>query len=237
MTVFILNGEEPNQEGVRYVAKLLKREKLVEDIHFSTIDEIPLDNSYVLGDHSGTYFILKKIKPNALISLDAHTDLMQDYFDHASWLAYALKDNIIKRASVIGAVLMIPTTSGTKLWKRGVKVFPALPRTKKIRGKWKAYTNLEQHGVERVLKETREFLGKEIYLSIDLDVLSPEYRIARFQHGELTLRELLDIIEAIKKNFKIIAFDVAEISFRVAKSKYGRRAIIEVFSSLKEVFE
>lgn len=60
MTVFIPNGEEPNQEGVRYVAKLLKREGLVRDINFATLDEIPLDNSYVLGDHSGTYFILKR---------------------------------------------------------------------------------------------------------------------------------------------------------------------------------
>lgn len=172
-----------------------------------------------------------------MISLDAHTDLMQDYFDHASWLAYALKDNVIERASVIGAVLMIPTTSGTKLWTRRVKIFPALPRTRKVRGKWKAYINLKQHGVKAVIKEAKEFLGKEIYLSIDLDILSPEYRIARFQHGELTLKELLDLIDKIKENFDIIAFDIAEISYRVAKSKYGRRAIIEAFSSLKEVFE
>ncbi|CAB50176.1 arginase family protein [Pyrococcus abyssi] len=235
MTVFVINGEEPNVEGVKYVAKLLKREGLVNEIRAVKLEDIPIDYSYVIGDHSGTYAILERLGVKKVLSIDAHTDLMQDYFDHASWLAYALKDGIVEKASIVGAVLMIPTTEKTKLWTKGVKVFPALPRTRKVRGKWKAYINLKQHGMGRVIREARKFLGREIHLTIDMDVLRPEYRIARFQHGELTLRELLDLIEEIGKAFRIVSFDIAELSHRVIKSKYGRRAVVETFSRLMEV--
>ncbi|AEC52350.1 hypothetical protein PNA2_1435 [Pyrococcus sp. NA2] len=236
MTTFIPNGEEPNVLGVNYIAKLLKRERLVEEINIASLDEIPLDTSYIIGDHSGTYNVLKVIRPKVLISLDAHTDLMHDYFDHASWLAYALEDRLVEKACVIGAVLMIPTTERTKLWTKGVKIFPALPRTRRIKGRWKAYMDLRRYGPERIIEETKRFLkSKEVYLTIDMDILRPEYRVARFQHGELTLKELLTLIDLISREFKILAFDIAEISYRVIKSKYGRRAILEVFSLLKEV--
>ncbi|ASJ17347.1 arginase [Thermococcus chitonophagus] len=232
MVTFLAVGEKPNRDGVVYVAKLLKREGLVDDY---TITEKPReDKIYVIGDHSGTYSILRALKPPAVLSVDAHTDLMQDYFDHASWLAYALKDRIVERASVIGAVLMIPTTERTKLWTRNVRIFPALPRTRRVRGRWRRYMNLEQHGL-KVIDEARRFLGDEIYLTIDLDVLRPEYRIARFQHGELTLKDLLEILEKILRDFTIVAVDIAEVSDRVARSKLGRRAVIEVFSLIREV--
>ncbi|AFK22284.1 arginase family protein [Pyrococcus sp. ST04] len=233
MTVFIPSGEDPNKEGVVYVAKLLKRQGLIDEPKI--LQRPSRDKIYIIGDHSTTYDIIKILKPRAVISIDAHTDLMQDYFDHASWLAYALKEERIERASVIGAVLMVPTTERTKLWTKGVKIFPALPRTRRVRGKWKRYINLKQHGIGKVIKEAKEFLGEEVYLTIDLDVLRPEYRIARFQHGELTLKELLSIIEAISEEFKIVAADMAEISERVSRSKLGRRAVIEVFSTLREL--
>ncbi|AMM53639.1 arginase family protein [Pyrococcus kukulkanii] len=232
MVTFLAVGEKPNREGVIYTAKLLKREGLVDDY---VITEKPReDKIYVVGDHSGTYGVLQVLKVRSVLSIDAHTDLMQDYFDHASWLAYALRDGIVERASVIGAVLMIPTTERTKLWTKSVKIFPALPRTRRVRGRWRRYINLKQHGLF-VVDEARRFLGDEIYLTIDLDVLRPEYRIARFQHGELTLRELLEIIEEIFKRFSVVAVDIAEVSDRVARSKLGRRALIEVFSLIREV--
>ncbi|RLF90372.1 arginase family protein [Thermococci archaeon] len=232
MVTFLTVGEKPNRDGVMYVARLLRREGLVDDY---VITENPReDRIYVVGDHSGTYSILQILKPRSVLSIDAHTDLMQDYFDHASWLAYALKDKIVERASVIGAVLMIPTTERTKLWTKNVKIFPALPRTRRVRGRWRRYMNLEQHRLE-VIDEARRFLGDEIYLTIDLDVLRPEYRIARFQHGELTLKELMRIMEAIFEKFNVVAADIAEVSDRVARSKLGRRAVIEVFSLIREV--
>ncbi|WP_324736578.1 arginase family protein [Thermococcus sp. SY098] len=239
MVTFIPFGEKPNREGVMYVLNFLQKNKLIEDymvVESNTIEllseRLPVDEAYIIGDHLATYGILQKLKPKAVISIDAHTDLMHDYLDHGSWLAYALSERIIEKASIIGPVLMIPTTEGTELWTRRVKIFPALPRSRKTRGRWKAYKSLKNHPIDEIIKDTKKYLGEEIYLTIDLDVLLPEYKIARFQHGELTLEELLNILEEIKRNFNIMAFDIAEISDKIKRSRLGKKALADVFQLL-----
>lgn len=239
MVTFIPFGEKPNREGVLYVLKLLKRNKLIDDymiVESSRVellaDRVPMDSAYIIGEHLATYGIIEKLRPQFLISVDAHTDLMHDYLDHGSWLAYSLEERKVNRAAVLAPVLMIPTTERTQLWTRRVKVFPALLRSRRIRGKWRAYRNLQTSSLEEIIAETKRYLGEEIYLTVDLDVLRPEYRIARFQHGELTLGELLDLLEAIKENFRIIAFDIAEVSDRIRRSRLGKKAFLEVFQLL-----
>ncbi|MDK2983794.1 MAG: agmatinase [Thermococcaceae archaeon] len=239
MVTFIPFGEKPNKEGVMYTIELLKKNKLIEDfmiVESNNVellaDRVPLDKCYIIGEHLATYGIIKRVKPQSIISIDAHTDLMHDYLDHGSWLAYALEEKAVNRAAVVGPVLMVPTTEGTSLWVRRVKIFPALPRTRKIRGKWKAYKSLKISPTEEIIADMRKYLGEEVYLTVDMDVLKPEYKIARFQHGELTLGELLELIEEIKKNFKIIACDIAEISDKIKRSKLGKKALIEVYRAL-----
>ncbi|NJD99153.1 arginase family protein [Thermococcus sp. LS1] len=239
MVTFIPFGEKPNRDGVLYVLQLLRRNKLIEDymiVESSRVEllaeRIPQDKAYIIGDHLATYGIVEKLKPGSLISLDAHTDLMHDYLDHGSWLAYALEEHILNRAVVLAPVLMIPTTERTQLWTRRVKIFPALLRSRKVRGKWRAYKNLQTNSLDEILAETKKYLGDEIYLTVDMDVLKPEYRIARFQHGELSLEELLEILEKIKRNFKIVAFDIAEVSDRIRRSRLGKKAFVEVFQLL-----
>ncbi|MCO6040433.1 arginase family protein [Thermococcus alcaliphilus] len=239
MVTFIPFGEKPNKDGVMYTINLLKKNKLIEEfmiVESNNVellaDRVPLDKCYIIGEHLATYGVIKRIKPPSIISIDAHTDLMHDYLDHGSWLAYALEEKVVNRAAVVGSVLMIPTTEGTSLWTRRVKIFPALPRTRKIRGKWKAYKSLKISPTEEIIADMRKYLGEEVYLTVDMDVLKPEYKIARFQHGELTLEELLELIDEIKKNFKIIACDIAEISDRIKRSKLGKKALIEVYTAL-----
>ncbi|EEB74464.1 arginase family protein [Thermococcus sp. AM4] len=240
MVTFVPFGEKPNREGVEYARKLLLREGLIDDARIvearnveGLAREVQPDCCYIVGEHLATYGIATKLKPSSILSLDAHTDLMHDYLDHGSWLAYALENGIVNRAAVVGAVLMIPTTNRTRLWRRRVRIYPALPRTRKTGRGWRAYVNLTNHGVDGVLDDALRYLGEEIYLTIDLDVLRPEYRIARFQHGELTLEELLELIEGIKERFKVVAFDLAEISDRIKRSKPGKKALVEVFSALR----
>ncbi|MCD6524174.1 MAG: arginase family protein [Thermococcus sp.] len=241
MVTFVPFGEKPNREGVEYARRLLLREGLIgEKANVvearsieSLVNKIPLDRCYITGEHLVSYAIARKLKPSSILSVDAHTDLLHDYLDHGSWLAYTLEKGIANRAAVVGAVLMIPTTSKTKLWTRRVRVYPALPRTRKTSRGWKTYINLTNHGVDEVLDDAAKYLGREIYLTIDLDVLRPEYKIARFQHGELTLKELLELIDGIREHFNIIAFDIAEISDRIRRSKLGKKALIEVFSALR----
>jgi len=239
MVTFIPFGEKPNKEGVIYTIELLKRNKLIEDfmiVESNNVellaDRVPLDKCYIIGEHLATYGIIKRIKPPSIISVDAHTDLMHDYLDHGSWLAYALEEKVVNRAAVAGPVLMIPTTERTSLWTRRVKIFPALPRSKRTRGKWRAYKSLKTSSMEKIIDNMRRYLGEEIYLTVDMDVLKPEYKIARFQHGELSLEELLELINEIKKNFKIIACDIAEISDKIKRSKLGKKALIEVYTAL-----
>ncbi|ASJ14379.1 arginase family protein [Thermococcus radiotolerans] len=239
MVTFIPFGEKPNRDGVLYVLQLLKRNKLIEDymiVESSRVEllpeRIPLDNAYIVGEHLATYGIIEKLRPSSLLSVDAHTDLMHDYLDHGSWLAYALEERIVNRAAVLAPVLMIPTTERTQLWTRRVKVFPALLRSRKIRGKWRAYKNLQTNPLDEIISEAKRYLGEEVYLTVDLDVLRPEYKIARFQHGELTLEELLNLLEEVKKNFRIIAFDIAEVSDKIRRSRLGKKALVEVFQLL-----
>ncbi|ASJ10943.1 arginase [Thermococcus sp. P6] len=239
MVTFIPFGEKPNREGVLYVLSLLKRNKLIDDyiiVESSRVEllpeRIPADKAYVIGEHVATYGIVDKLRPPSLLSVDAHTDLMHDYLDHGSWLAYALEERKVNRAAVLAPVLMIPTTERTKLWNRRVKIFPALLRSRKVRGKWRAYRNLQTNSLDEIIREAKGYLGDEVYLTVDLDVLRPEYRIARFQHGELTLEELLEILEEVKKNFRIVSFDIAEVSDRIRHSRLGRKAFVEVFQLL-----
>ena len=239
MVTFIPFGERPNREGVLYTLELLKRNKLIDDyviVESSRVDllaeRIPVDKAYIVGEHLATYGIVEKLRPPSLLSLDAHTDLMHDYLDHGSWLAYALENRYVNRAVVLAPVLMIPTTDRTELWTRRVKIFPALLRSRKVRGKWRAYKNLQTTPLEEIMRDAERYLGVEIYLTVDMDVLRPEYKIARFQHGELTLEELLTLLEEIKRRFRIAAFDIAEVSDRVKRSRLGKKAIIEVFNLL-----
>lgn len=239
MVTFIPFGEKPNRDGVLYVLQLLRRNKLIEDymiVESSRVEllaeRIPQDRAYIVGEHLATYGIVEKLRPNSLLSIDGHTDLMHDYLDHGSWLAYTLEERLVNRTVVLAPVLMIPTTERTQLWTRRVKIFPALLRSRKVRGKWKAYKNLQTNSLDEILAETKKYLGDEIYLTIDMDVLKPEYKIARFQHGELSLEELLEILEEVKKNFKIRAFDMAEVSDRIRRSRLGKKAFVEVFQLL-----
>ena len=239
MVTFVPFGEKPNRDGVVYVLNFLKRNKLIDDyviVESSRVEllpeRLPLDRAYIIGEHLATYGIVQKLKPPSLISVDAHTDLMHDYLDHGSWLAYALEERFVNRAAVMAPVLMIPTTERTQLWTRRVKVFPALLRSRKVRGRWRAYKNLQTNDLLEILDEAKKYLGEEVYLTVDLDVLRPEYKIARFQHGELTLDELLELLEGIKENFKITAFDIAEISDRIRRSRLGKKAFVEVFQLL-----
>jgi len=239
MVTFIPFGEKPNRDGVLYLLSFLRRNKLIDDyviVESSRVEllpeRIPLDRAYIVGEHLATYGIIQKIKSPSLISVDAHTDLMHDYLDHGSWLAYALENRFVNRAVVMAPVLMIPTTERTQLWTRRVKIFPALLRSRKVRGKWRAYKNLQTNDLLEILDEAKKYLGEEVYLTVDLDVLRPEYKIARFQHGELTLEELLELLEGIKEHFKILAFDIAEVSDRIRRSRLGKKAFAEVFQLL-----
>jgi agmatinase len=239
MVTFIPFGEKPNRDGVLYVLQLLKRNKLIEDymiVESSRVEllpeRIPQDGAYIIGEHLATYGIVEKLRPQSLISVDAHTDLMHDYLDHGSWLAYTLEERLVNRAVVLAPVLMIPTTERTQLWTRRVKIFPALLRSRKVRGKWRAYKNLQTNDLLEILDEAKRYLGGEIYLTVDMDVLRPEYKIARFQHGELTLDELIEVLEEVKKNFRIAAFDIAEVSDRIRRSRLGKKAFVEVFQLL-----
>ena len=239
MVTFIPFGEKPNRDGVLYVLQLLKRNKLIDDymiVESSRVEllpeRIPKDRAYIIGEHLATYGIVEKFRPPSLISVDAHTDLMHDYLDHGSWLAYALEERLVNRAVVLAPVLMIPTTERTQLWTRRVKIFPALLRSRKVRGKWRAYKNLQTNDLLEILDEAGKYLGDEIYLTVDMDVLRPEYKIARFQHGELTLDELMELLEEVKRNFKITSFDIAEVSDRIRRSRLGKKAFVEVFQLL-----
>ncbi len=241
LVTFIASGEEGYRDGIIYTLGLLERRGVLEkgeanlfeaSMKAVTLGDVPEDRIYVIGDHMTTYGILKRINVGAVVSVDAHTDLLHDYFDHGSWLAYALEEKVVRKAAVMGPVLMIPTTPRTSLWTRNVRIYPALPRTRRTPSGWRAYISIRKD-LRRAIEDARRYLGDRIHLTVDMDVLRPEYRIARFQHGELCLDELIELLDAIGKAFEVRSCDMAEVSSRVRKSRLGRNAVVEVFKKLR----
>ena len=67
-------------------------------------------------------------------------------------------------------------------------------------------------------------IDKEVYLSVDIDILDPAFAPATGykEPGGLTTRELLYILQRINKLKNLRALDIVEINEQLDKEKYSR---------------
>jgi arginase family enzyme len=135
--------------------------------------------------HYITYLLLKKITvPFTLVLFDRHTDLGQmedDYLSCGSWVSFALKIPFCRKVLIIGP--------------------PKNVRTPKL-----SVFSTDQADLNK--KFLREIAGRDIYISIDKDVLSETCAVTNWDQGELTLDELLAFLEALFAEKRVIGMDV-----------------------------
>ncbi|VVB80126.1 N(1)-aminopropylagmatine ureohydrolase [uncultured archaeon] len=212
-----------------------------KEIEFSKLDleEIHLDNSnleitselvyrnsleafqnqekviFLGGDHSISYNLVKGFvsycksikKEPCLIVFDAHPDLMppvknaEDFPTHEEWLRGLLDKKLISPPNI----LLVGIRNSDKEELRVIK-------EKKIRV---ITMNQLQENLEETCELIMEFADKkELYLSLDIDVVDPVFAPATgyLEPGGLTSREFLYILSRISKMKNLKGVDIVEVN-------------------------
>lgn len=98
--------------------------------------------------------------------------------------------------------------------------------------------DIDRHGIAGVVKQLRKnFTGKPVYVSVDIDVLDPAYApgTGTMEIGGLTTRELLGILDGLQ-GLDVVGCDVVEVSppsdTRAEITSLAATAVIESFLKL-----
>lgn len=178
------------------------------------------------GDyHYMTYLLTAKIdRPFSLVLIDNHPDSQipafgEDILSCGGWVRSMLRDNpFLQRVLIIGInPSLLSETEGLPSAEDGT------PRATIISG----FTEETAGEVSREqwfaraceqLKDWLEASEEPVYLSIDKDVLLPEYALTDWDQGTMTLPELLALCHQIKVARTIIGTDICG---ELAPSKGG----------------
>ena len=157
------------------------------------------------GEHSITHGAIRALKPDLVISFDAHMDLRDQLFSerlsHATFMRRAIEEHDFKLI-IIGCRALsreeieyvdkhsdrISYVSAREINLKGVK--PAVDAIKKI---WEE--------------------SQSVYISVDMDVLDPVHApaVGNPSPEGLTMTHILDIANAVTDS-KLLGFDVNEVS-------------------------
>jgi agmatinase len=160
------------------------------------------------GEHTITLGIVKglgaKASKTAIVSFDAHLDLRNEFL--ALKLSHTTFMRRIDEEAKPARIIEVGTRAVCKeeldyAKKAGVEFFTA--------------QQIRKEGTQQIVKQLKEKLGehKNVYLSIDMDILDPAY-VPAVQNPEpdgLETHALLDILGGICDN-RVIGFDVLEIA-------------------------
>jgi len=185
-------------------------------IHKNALDCLQTKNRTVFlgGDHSISYslgwafldYCKKEGKEPCLVIFDAHPDCMDlwdgenKFPDHEEWLSA-----LIKKGFPAENVLLVGSRKAHKnelefLREHGVK---------------RITMNSIQEDIDNIADTIMEFtLGKELYLSLDIDVIDPVFAPATHyqEPGGLTSRQFLYLIRRLKLAKGLKAIDLVEIN-------------------------
>jgi agmatinase len=160
------------------------------------------------GEHTITLGITKglrdKASKTALVSFDAHLDLRNEFLglklSHTTFMRRTSEETRPAKIIEVGTRAVCKEELAYAK-KAGIEFFT----TKQIR----------KQGSERVAKQLKEKLAKykNIYVSVDMDILDPAY-VPAVQNPEpdgLEMHVLLDILGSICDK-RVVGFDVVEIA-------------------------
>lgn len=194
--------------------------KSVEEIR-QFVEQVVADGKFPLGiggEHLVTWgpiqAVAKKYPNLALIHLDAHADLRENYegeeYSHAAVIR--------KTAELLGPqnVYQFGIRSGTreefKWGKENTHFYP--------------FTVLEP--LRKVLPELK---GRPVYVTVDIDVLDPAFApgTGTAEPGGITSLELLQSIHAIAEaGLDVVGFDIVEVSPGIDPSELSQIAASKV---------
>jgi len=179
------------------------------------------------GDHSITFEILKAVndvsKDISIIYFDAHPDFIcssRNYYGSVMCDAVSLKNINIKKSIEIG-VRAPEREELVNLKKRQLKVITPM--------------DIAEKGIKKIVAEIKKTVGKNVYLSIDLDVLDPAFApgVSTPVPGGLTSNEFFYLIKEVSK-LNLIGCDLTEVTpkydIQDMTAHLAAKAIAEIIS-------
>lgn len=149
--------------------------------------------------HYVTYLLLSEIKtPFTLLMFDHHTDMMAppsaSIISCGSWVLHALKRlPMLKKVVLIGVNEDLVDTIPEE-YKKKVTLFTS----KELGGNLQLLKN-------RILAA---IATREVYISIDKDVLHPSEAVTNWDQGNMKLYELIYLLASIYDNKKVYGVDI-----------------------------
>lgn len=155
------------------------------------------------GEHSITFGLVKpylKEYPNlSVLHFDAHSDLRDEY-DGSQYSHAAVMRRVSELCPITQVGIRSLSEEDYKIINRGnINTFFAHKIHKKPFGK--------------IVNQIQKQLSKDVYLTIDLDVLDPSYMpgVGTPEPGGLSWYEILDILRPIFQNHHVVGMDVVEL--------------------------
>ena len=168
---------------------------------------------------------------------DQHGDPRPDHpsqpgLDCGNYLKHLVKDSSkVAKSIIIGATAMVhdPEWMDTEAFKNGVEVypysgaeahFPCVIWEPKVDAKSMTYDKesgkcdiswytVKEQGIDAITNRALERTPtKDVYITVDLDVLHGAYVTTDWDNGEMSLDELLDSIKQVREKKNIIGLDV-----------------------------
>lgn len=182
-----LSSKELFQTVQQFTGTLLKKQK------------IPIALG---GDHSITPGIISAFPTDiAVLSLDAHMDFRQEY-----------KNDIYNHACVIRRIAdHVPTRNIAVLGLRSAEKEEYDQAQQQGLFFRDAFT-MNDNGIRKIIQETKQQLkGKNVYLTLDIDVVDPAYAPGTSTPEPLGLTpvQVIEVIEAFAP--QLIGFDLVEV--------------------------
>lgn len=166
------------------------------------------------GDHSISYSLVKgfnqvinkKEKQACLIIFDAHLDLMpvskgaEDYPTHEEWLRGIIDSGFAIKNILLVGIRNFYSVERDFAKKRGIKIM-----------KMKPFVEDLSDACDTIMEFAN---NKELYLSIDIDVVDPVFApgTGYKEIGGLSSKEFLFIISRLRKMKNLRAIDLVEIN-------------------------
>ncbi len=151
---------------------------------------------------SGNYHYITKFwtdkinEPFVLVVFDHHPDmqpsLFEDILSCGSWVKDVLDSNTnCRKVIIVGA---------------SEKLIHAVPHG--YEGKVHFYSDHDLNRKESWKRFSHELISNPVYISIDKDVLSPEYAITNWDQGSINLKELEELLHIIIQQHPVLGIDV-----------------------------
>lgn len=151
---------------------------------------------------SGNYHYVTKFwtdrihEPFTLVVFDHHPDMQPPLFEHilscGSWVKDVLENNSNCRKVIIAGA--------------SDELIRSVPHG--YEGRVHFYSDNDLNHEESWKRFSQEFISEPVYISLDKDVLSPEYAVTNWDQGSMGLKELEKLLYIILLRHPVLGMDI-----------------------------